>query len=447
MGSISRRDFLRGATAATVAAGVGTFSINVAGANEKVVLGVMGIRGRGNDLMKGFGKRPDVTIKYLCDIDSNLFADRVADLEKSTRQKPQTVQDFRKMLDDKELDGVVMATPNHWHALGTIWACQAGKDVYVEKPASHNIWEGRKMVEAARKYQRVVQVGTQNRSAPYCMQAAEYIKAGKLGDVHFVRVMNSKLRNTIGNPPDEDKPPAGVDYDMWLGPAPMRKFNKNHFHYAWNWFWLYGSGDIANDGVHQIDLARWAIGATYPKSVYSTGGMFFYTDAQETPDTHVVNWDFDGMTVVFEQSLWSPYLRKTPFEKRNDDELPDWPTCGTRIEIYGTKGFMYLGRHGDGWQVFDNEWKPKDLAYGRFTNDEHFANFVDCIRTRNRPNADIEDVHLSTLWGHYGNISYRLGRKLFIDPKTEMFVNDDEANRDLICKRPYREPWVVPEQV
>ncbi|HUW61144.1 MAG TPA: Gfo/Idh/MocA family oxidoreductase [Candidatus Bathyarchaeia archaeon] len=447
MSSMNRREFMKTASAAATAASVGSFSINAVGANEKVVLGVMGIHGRGMALAEGFGARKDVELKYLCDVDSNLFKSRVPQVAKVTGKEPQTLMDFRKMCDDPDIDGIVMATPNHWHALGTVLACQAGKDVYVEKPVAHNIWEGRRMVEAARKYNRIVQVGTQNRSAEYCYAAADYVKSGKLGDIHFVRIMNSKGRSVVRDLPDEDTP-EGVDYDMWLGPAPLRKFNRNHFHYAWNWFWNYGAGDISNDGIHQIDLARWVIGnPTYPKSVYSTGGIHFFKDAQETPDTQVVNWDFDGMTIVFEQSLWSPYLQKTPIDKRNFDDLPVWPHSGTRVEIYGTKEFMYLGRHGDGWQTFSGDWKPVDMLPGRFTNDEHFANFVDCIRTRNKPNADIEQVHISTNWGHYGNVSYRLGRKLFIDPKTEGFINDDEANNDLTYKRKYREPWVVPEVV
>jgi len=446
MKRITRRTFLRYGAGAAAGVGVGAFSINVAGANEKVVLGIMGIKGRGGFLAENFGKRPDVDVKCLCDVDANLFANRVKELARITGKEPGTLQDFRRMLDDKDIDGVVMATPNHWHALGTVWACQAGKDVFVEKPTSHNVWEGRKMVEAARKYDRIVQVGTQSRSAPYCRAAVERVRSGDFGDIHFARILNSKLRQPIENQPDEPIPER-VDYDMWLGPVPLRAFNRNHFHYAWNWFWNYGSGDISNDGIHQIDLARWALGVTRPKSVYSTGGIHFFNDAQETPDTQVVNWDFDGMTVVFEQSQWSPYLRKTPIPERDSDKLPVWPASGTRIEIYGTKQFMFLGRHGDGWEVFDADWKSIETQPGRFTNDEHFANFIECIRTRNRPNADIEDVNLSTEWVHYGNIAYRLGRKLCIDTESGAFIGDDEANHDLLYKRPYREPWVVPEKV
>jgi predicted dehydrogenase len=326
-------------------------------------------------------------------------------------------------------------------------ACQAGKDVYVEKPASHSIWEGRKMVEAARKYKRVVQVGAQNRSNDNVVTAREYAHSKEFGDIHMVRVLNSKERTTIGKKPDQPKPPEGVDYDMWLGPAPMRPFNENHFHYAWHWFWAYSGGDIINDGVHQIDMARWVVGQKYPKSVVAAGGVYFFNDDQETPDTHTVNWEFDGLLMVFEQALWAPYLKKTPLELRDIDGIPNWPFNGTRVEVYGTKQFMFLGRHGDGWQVFDADGRPVKTEPGQFSpsNVKHSDNFIECIRTRNLPNADIEELHLSTLLCQYGNIAYRVGRRLHIDPQTEGFINDADANA--LVKRQYRDPWVVPENV
>jgi predicted dehydrogenase len=436
-----RRHFLFG----SLAAAAGSLPARTrASASETVTVGFMGVRGRGHDLIKYFSKRTDVEIAYLADVDSRLLSGRAAEVEKLRGHRPKTVQDVRRVLDDKSVDALVIATPDHWHALGTIWACQAGKDVYVEKPTSHSIWESRKMVEAARKYDRVVQVGAQCRSAPYVAAALEYLQSGKLGEVHFVKVFNSKPRSTIGNLPDKAVP-AGVDYDMWLGPAPMRPFNENHFHYAWHWFWNYSGGDIINDGVHQLDLARLCIGRKLPKSVYSTGGVLFFKDAQETPDTQVVTWDYDGLTLAFEQTLWTPYQQKTPFNLRDRDLLPNWPFSGTRVEIYGSKQWMLLGRHGDGWEVFDGDFKSVAHHFGRQSNDEHVANFLDCIRSRQRPNGDIEELHLSTLLCHYGNIAYRLGRKLKVDLLTEGFVGDDAANR--LVRRTYRKPWVVPETV
>lgn len=446
MNTINRRDFLRHSVVATAAVGAAGVALNARGANDKVIIGVMGCGGRGTFLANEFAERDDVEIRYVTDPDSRRAENCANIIEKTCGKRPKPGQDFRRILDDPEVHGMINATPDHWHALGTILACQAGKDVYVEKPASHSIWEGRKMVEAARKYKRVVQVGTQNRSAEYCYKAYEYLHSAAFGDIHFVRVLNSKLRSTIGKKADKEVPP-GIDYDMWLGPAPMRPFNENHFHYAWHWFWNYSGGDIINDGIHQIDLARWMIGLDYPKTVSSGGGIFYYDDDQETPDTHTVSWNYDKLTISFEQTLWSPYLKKIPMEVRDLDTLPNWPFYGCRIEIYGAKQIMYLARHGSGWQVFDADEKSVAIQPGRFTeaNLGHVENFISCIRSRELPNGDIEKVHLSTLLSHYGNIAYRTGRRLHIDPQTEGFVNDDEANA--LVKRTYRSPWVVPEQV
>lgn len=444
---VNRRTFLKSTTTAAVAAGFGsTFSINVLGANEKIILGVMGIHGRGNYLAHRFLEREDVELKSFADPDTRLFADRVKEVEDKGFKAPDCVQDFRRMLEDKDVDAIVMGTPDHWHAPGTIFACQAGKHVYVEKPCHHNLHDGKQMIEAAKRYNRVVQIGHQNRSAPYIHQAIEYIQSGRIGDVHLVRVMNSKARVTIGNEPD-GMVPEGVDYKMWLGPCKDRPFNNNHFHYAWHWFWEYSGGDIINDGVHQMDIARWVSGVTTPKSVYSTGGVHFFNDDQETPDTHVAVWDFDKLTMVFEQELWSPYMKKVPMPIRDGDNLPTWPFIGTRIEISGTKNFMYLGRHGGGWEVYDADGKPIARGKSGFSKMErdHIANFIDCIRTGKRPNCPVEEAHLSALLCQYANASYRLGRKLLIDPETLGFLHDDEANA--LTKRPYREPFGVPEVV
>jgi len=446
MNPIDRRDFLKHAVLASAVAGSAGFSINARGANERVILGLMGLRGRGSFLAPLAATRDDVELRYLADPDTNFFNERASAIEIHTGKRPECMEDFRGMLDDPELDGILMATPDHWHALGTIWACQAGKDVYVEKPASHNIWEGQQMVKAARKYNRVVQMGTQNRSAEYCQKAYEYVHSKEFGEVHFVRVMNSKQHGNIGKKQNTDVPP-GVNYDMWLGPAPMRPFNENHFHYAWHWLWAYSGGDIINDGIHQIDIAHWLIDQPYPKAVCSAGGKLFFDDDQEAPDTHTVNWEFDKLIMVFEQTLWAPYMKKTPMEVRDLDMLPNWPFSGTRIEVYGTEQIMFLGRHGGGWEVFDKDGKSVRVEHGYFerSNKDHLGNFIDCIRSREKPRADIELGHKSTLLSHYGNIAYRTGRRLTIDPATEGFVNDDGANA--YVKRQYREPWVVPEEV
>ena len=445
MPQIDRRDFLKHTVLASAVAST-AFSINAAGANERVVLGSMGVGGRGTFLATEFVKRDDVELRYMADPDSTRYEGAAGQVEAITGKRPTFHQDFRRILDDKEVDGIISATPDHWHALGTIWACQAGKDVYVEKPAAHSIWEGRKMVEAARKYNRVVQLGTQNRSAEYFYQALEHINSEAFGKVHFIRVLNSKVRPTIGKLEDTDTP-EGVDYNLWLGPAPLRRFNQNHFHYAWHWFWDYSGGDIINDGVHQIDIVHAMTGQKYPKSVCSTGGIHHFDDDQQTPDTHTVSWDFDKLTVAFEQIEWAPYMVKMNMEIRDLDVLPKWPFSGTRIEVYGTKQMMFFERHGGGYQVFDESGESAIIQHGNFSrsNTDHIANFIDCIRSRELPSADIEKGHLSTLMCQYGNIAYRTGRRLHIDPETEGFVNDDEANA--YVKRTYREGFEVPEVV
>jgi predicted dehydrogenase len=304
------------------------------------------------------------------------------------------------------------------------------------------------MVEAARRYQRIVQVGTQNRSAAYNQAAKKYINSGKLGTIHLVRVINQKSWPNVPPAPDRD-PPAGLNWDMWTGPAPASKYN-DHYHHGWNHFWRFSGGDIINDGVHQMDLARWLVGKTYPQSVYSTGGRYAEEGVCESPDTQVAVYQFDDLVMIFELTLYTPYMLKSDAALRDSDTYPYWPQNAERIEIFGSQGLMIVGRHGCGWQVYD---RPKDRQpvivaeqNGPFPDDEHFTNFVESIRSRKLPNADIEEGHRSTLLCQLANISYRLGgRKLVVDANTETLVDDHEANQML--KRQYRAPWVVPEKV
>jgi predicted dehydrogenase len=443
-----RRSFLKQSAGAAAALATGVTilpSSRAHGANGRCVVGMIGAGGRGQFLAERLLERDDVDIAWVCDPDASRFARTAKTVEERSGNKPKTTQDFREILDDDAVDAVFNATPDHWHAIPTIMACQAGKVVYVEKPASHNIWEGRKMVEAARKYERIVQLGTQNRSAPYVQQAVEYIRSGELGEVHYARVLNMKERGNIGHKEDEPVP-EGVDYDMWLGPAPERPFNRNRFHYAWHWFWDYSGGDIINDGVHQMDIARWLIGKDHPKSVVCTGGTFFFDDDQETPDTQAAHFEYDDMTLAFELTLWTPYMKKTPWDFRDTDEFPNWPFNATRVEVYGTKGLMMMGRHGGGWQVFGSDGQVVADGPGRHPHNPHLDNFLECVRTRERPTADIEEGHKSTVLCHLANISYRLGgRRLKFDGETERFIDDKEAN-DLV-KRKYRKPWVIPDEV
>ena len=442
MKSVNRREFMRGSIGAIVTLSVSPQRKSFA-ANEKVIIGVMGLGGRGTFLAEKFASRPDAEVAYLCDVDTRRFARARAAVEDVQDRPPKMLQDFRKILDDSSVDALINATPDHWHALGTIMACQAGKDVYVEKPMAHNIWEGRKMIEAARKYERVVQVGTQSRSAPYMKKAVEYLRSGKLGDIHIIRVFNM-MEHPAMKAGSVQPVPEGFDYDMWCGPAPKLPYNPSR---RWINQWQYSCGPIAGDAVHQLDLARYLIGdKPYPDTVSHAGAVNALLDDREVPDTQLATYEYGKFTLLFEAALWTPYMKKTPHSIRDSDKFPDWPFSSTKIEVLGTEGFMYLGRHGGGWQVYDSDGQLIHSEYGRQADNEHQDNFIDCIRTRNKPNADVEQGHYSTLLCHLANISYRVGnKKLRFDPKTESFVDVPEANEYL--KRTYRHPWVVPEEV
>lgn len=455
MTSLNRREFLdrTKATGLAMAAGVTILadakSVRGNPANEKVVFGLIGAGGRGPDLANGFLRRGDCEFAYIADPNTNTLepnAQRFA--PRQGGKKPKYTDDLRKLLDDKTIDAVIVATPDHWHALATVWACQAGKDVYVEKPPTHSCWEGQKMLEAARKYKRVVQCGFQNRSAPYNIAAKKYIEEGKLGKIHFCRIYNQKP--PWGNCPvvADGDPPKGLNWDIWNGPAPEHRYNQS-WHHCWHHQWRYSGGDIANDASHQIDLARWLLGVEHPKTVYSSGGRFAFPAAAESPDTQVALYDFDNMLVSFELTLFGEYLLKTDGYVRDHDIFPYWMQNATRIEIFGTEAMMVVGRHGGGWQVFG---RPKDrqpvvLAqqFGRFPDPEHKENFISCIRSRELPNADIAKGHVTCLMIHYGNISYRTGEKIAIDPKTEHIIGNDKAQE--LFKRTYRKPYEIPEQV
>ena len=415
-------------------------------ANDKIVMGVIGTGGRGRDVGRQFANRKDVVMAYVCDADTERIGNFPKQIESIEDRAPRAFQDMRRVFDAKDVDAVLITTCDHWHGLATVWACQAGKDVYVEKPPCHNIWEGKKMIEAARKYNRVVQCGLQNRSSEFALSAREYIQSGKLGDIPLVKIYNMKGGETFKCPADSEQPKS-VDYDMYLGPAPARPFNKGHFHGGWKMWWAYGGGDMGDDGIHQIDLARFVLGdKPIPKVVTASGGHLAFQDDREVPDTQIVSFEYDRQIMSFELSEYAPYMIKESDAVRNGDLFPFWPTNATRIEFYGTKGLMYLGRHGGGWQVITADGKEKDKFYGRQANEEHRSNFLDCVRTRNKPNADIEIGVTTNLLVHYGNMGVRVGgRRMVIDPQSQTIVGDDEVNK--LVKREYRESFAIPEQV
>jgi len=454
---MNRRNFLSSTAGAGIATALGAGFLSTARAavseapSERIVLGMIGLGGRGENLTKGFLERPDVSIAYLCDPDPEQHP-QLSDLvkEKSGRE-PQRVTDYRKVLDDKSVDAVVIATPDHWHCPLAVFSCMAGKDVYVEKPLSYSIWEGRKAVEAARKHKRVMQVGMQCRSAPYVMNALQYIRDGKLGKIAYCRVCNLKQGKPFEQPADSAAPP-GVDYDLWTGPAPKRPFNRGRFHKSWHYYWDYSGGDMANDGVHQLDVARWLLGKEWPTHITSNGGNFAFThDDNETPDTQTATFEFGDSQLHFEQIGYGGYMFKEDPRVRDGEIFPLWQQYSTRIELYGTKGLMFLGRHGGGWQVFTrpNNWQARVVAeeHGRFPDVPHKANFLDCIRSRHTPNADVEEGHRSATMVHLANISYRLGgAKLQFDPATETISNHADANAYL-RRENAREPFAIPDVI
>ena len=475
MKNLTRRDFLKGAAAGGAAA---LLPVHVAaqvaaparvGANDILRIAVCGVKGRGLAHIGGWAGMKDVQVAAIVDIDENVIHNAMDSVGKKAGNKPVYFQDWRKMLEDKTIDAMSIATCNHTHTLLSLTGCQAGKHVYVEKPLSHNVWEGRKLVEAARKYKRVVQHGTQSRSNGAIRKAYAWAQGGGLGKIKVSRGLCYKLRPSIKHTPEEPVP-AGVNYDLWLGPAPVRPFTKNRFHYNWHWHWDYGNGDIGNQGVHEIDMARWALGKNeLPKKVISIGGRFGYEDDGETANTQVALFDYGDSILIFE-------VRGLPTEAYKTVKVGDVVHC--------EKGYLVGGK------AFDNEGKEVKVEGPDAPGGDHFRNFIDTVKAgkpgENR--ADVLEGHLSASLCHLANMSYRLGEKqgfskkdpfgayddgnesfermcahlraenvdldkaqlqvgrtLSVDPKTETIVGDSKASAMLT--REYRKPYVVPDEV
>ena len=404
-------------------------------ASDKVNLAIMGVRGRGRNLTGVFAQLPDANISCFCEVDPRVIPRAAKILQDAGRPQPKVITDIRRALDDRSIDAVVIATPDHWHAPATILACEAGKDVYVEKPASHNLREGRLMIDAARRHKRIVQLGTQARSRASTQRAIGIVRSGRIGKVLAAKAWDVQLRDNIGHKPDSPVP-AGVDYDTWTGVAPALPFNENRFHYTWHWNWNYGTGDAGNDGVHQIDMARWALGVDAPTEVSGWGGKMFFDDDQQTPDTINVTYRYPGSRMLmFEMRIWNPYGM-------------DGQENG--VAVYGTEGMVHIGRWERAWgyKIFDTKGKlvsqeedPKDDPHG----DTHGRNFIDCVKSRQAPNAEIEIGHTSSMHSHLANILTRTGRNFKFDPKTETIPGDAEANQ--LLRREYRKHWATPRNV
>ena len=469
--AIDRRDFLKtmGSSMAVSAAALALRG-KVLGANDRVRVAICGVRGRGNDHLHGFAKVPGTEIAAMCDVDESVLNQRLGDAEKLGMAKPKPYGDIRRLLEDKDIDAISIATPNHWHSLMAIWACQAGKDVYVEKPCSHNWFEGRQLVRAVKKYNRICQHGSQSRSNPAMLQAMQKLRDGTIGNVYMARALCYKWRASIGHTETEPVP-AGVNYDLWTGPAPMKPFTRNRFHYNWHWIWDTGNGEVGNQAIHEIDIARWGLGVGFPVSVSAMGGHFMFDDDQETPNTLNATFAFeDGQgnrkMMELEVRHWItnheaeigtgaygsggvPAAGLTAAATKKPDEKP---SLGPKDAKTNTIGNIFYGSNGylaiDGYDAYKTwltdqaEPGPSGKASG-----DHWANFIDCVRSRRAEDihSPIEEAHISTTLVHLANASYRLGRSLRFNPAKEQVIDDDEAKRML--RGSYRAPYVVPEEV
>ncbi|MDB6124606.1 MAG: putative dehydrogenase [Pedosphaera sp.] len=409
-------------TAASARAGV-------VGPNDKIRLAVVGAGGRGRDVLGVFLSNAEVDCPVICDVDDAMSAQGAALVEKQRGHRPETVRDFRRVIERKDVDAVLVATPDHWHALPTVYACQAGMDVYVEKPLATNIDEGSAMLEAAKRHHRVVQMGTQWRSGSHYKEAVEFVQSGKLGKISIVRGWTYlDWLGGVGNPPDAACP-ATVDYDMWLGPAPKRPFNPNRFHFNFRWFWDYAGGLMTDWGVHLINIMLWAMGPEQPKTIYSTGGKFALTDNSEPPDTQVTVYEFPKYTMIWEHKVG------------NNNGLNGHPWG---ILFTGTEGTLMLT--DSGWEIIP-ERKKKSLEASQHKpgTDErypHVRNFLDCMKSRQQPVENLEVGHFVSSVAHLGNISLRTGEKLVWDGKNERIVNSKKA--DHLVGVAYRKPWSLP---
>ena len=448
----SRRSFIRTAATGALAVAVSPTAIadknfiapeiiqaKAIGANDRIRVAVLGINGRGKNHIEeimGLSEKANVEVAVLCDPDMNILQEAAANFEKKYGQKVLIEQDFRKTYEDKTIHAVSLATPNHWHALQTIWACQAGKDVYVEKPATHNIYEGKKMIEAAYKYNRIVQHGVQLRSSVAIREAIQHIKDGLIGRVYMSRGLVYRWRPDIGNK-GISQTPAGLNYDLWCGPAPMRPFSRNLVHYNWHWHWNYGNGDVGNQGIHETDLCMWGLGVDHlPERITSMGGKFLWDDCKEVPEiqTSIYHYPKEKKIIQFEVRNWCTNLEDG---------------AGVGNIFYGDKGYIVVKGY-DTYESFLGEKREKGPSRsegGELTL--HFRNWFDAIRARDMSiqNGPVQTGHLSSSLAHLGNISYRLGRQLEFDPVAERFIGDGENEANSMLSRDYRAPYLLPEIV
>ncbi len=433
MADVSRRSFLTTSAGAVATTGLST-SVARAAANETVRVAILGVHGRGKSHAAALEKIDGVQVAVLCDPDSKVLATRAKEFEKKYGHGYETETDMRRVFDRKDIDVVTVATPNHWHSLAAIWACQAGKDVYVEKPGTHNIFEGRKLIEAAAKYHRIVQHGVQLRSSPAIQEAVEHLRNGTIGKVYMARGLVYRWRPSIGKQPDPDKTPENLDWNLWQGPAPERKFSKRLVHYNWHWHWNYGNGDVGNQGIHETDMCQWGLDVKLPSQVNAMGGKFLWDDDKETPEVLSTNYFYpeENKMIQFEVRHWCTSTEQG---------------AGVGNIFYGEDGILVIKGYGTYETYLGRNREPGPKRSERGELDRHFQNFIDAVRSRDtsKQNGPVETAHYSSGLAHLGNIAYRLGRQIQFNPKTERFVGDPEA--DTMLTREYREPFVVPKEV
>jgi predicted dehydrogenase len=434
--TLNRREFLK--TTGRATGGIALLARvsrkgNVFAASDTIRVAVVGLHGRGKDHIDGFHRQPGVQVAALCDVDESVLKQRANQYEQLSGQPVKCYRDMRQVFDDKEIDAVSFATPNHWHALGGIWAMQAGKHTYIEKPCSHNIWEGRQLVAAARKYNRLCQHGTQGRSSPAIREAIQKLNQGVIGDLYMARGLCFKWRPSIGKVGGPQPIPQEIDYDLWTGPAPKKPLMRKQLHYDWHWQWDYGNGDMGNQGVHEMDMARWGLGVGLPKRIQSMGGHYMFKDDQETPNTLICTFEYpeEGKLLQFETRHWVTNYEGT-FGSKGENNVG--------VLFYGSEGYMEL-EYFSYKTYLGKQREPGPSASGE---GDHWKTFIMAVRSGKREDltADIEEGHLSSALCHLGNIAYRNRRTISFDPATETIVNDDEASR--LLSREYRSPFAVP---
>jgi predicted dehydrogenase len=420
--TLDRRNFLGVSATSGLALGLAALPARaeIKGANEKIIVGVMGTGIRGSGVAPAMEALENVEVAYVCDVDRGRVESTAGAVSKVKGRTPKTVTDFRRILDDNKVDLLVVCACNHWHAPAAILAMAAGKHVYVEKPCSHNPREGELLVEASRKYKKQVQMGNQRRSWPRIIEAIQLVRDGVLGRTYLAQGYYYSVRPSIGKGKPAS-PPEKVDYDLWQGPAPRRPFHDNYLHYNWHWFWHWGNGELGNNGVHMLDLCRWGLGVDYPIHVTSAGGRFRYQDDQETPDTHLVSFTFEGRKTI----TWDGLSCNNQPEDRKAETI-----------FFGEKGTLAIT--GNGYSIYDEKGKLIRKVDGTSNDAMHFNNLLDGIRSGKALNSEIEEGHKSTLLCHLGNISQRLGRALHCDPRTGKC---DDKEGLALWSREYEKGW------